>query len=155
MLIVIFLNFVNSKLIREARVGLALQPRQRAAMIFNASVPFLPTTDSSGAGLRSASYTRNFLNEYSQREVPAFLDVLGAAKVNASVTVEGAAAYRRGAYFWKETPLDNSAGAKWEEINVVATQGTNSWSDNRYAFLPQNQEQFMSQSTPNFLRSFL
>ena len=36
--------------------------------------------DSAGAGLRSASYTANALNQYSSRDVPAYLNVLGIAK---------------------------------------------------------------------------
>jgi hypothetical protein len=47
--------------------------------------------DAVGAGLRSASYSVNSLNEHINRTVPGAVDVLGAAKTTASVTVNSAA----------------------------------------------------------------
>jgi hypothetical protein len=52
-----------------------------------------------GTGLRTATYSPNALNQYSQRTVPGAADVLGVATVNATVTVEGQTAYRRGGVF--------------------------------------------------------
>ena len=37
--------------------------------------------------MERASYTANSLNQYSSRDVPAYLNLLGIANANASVTV--------------------------------------------------------------------
>ncbi len=43
--------------------------------------------DSAGANLRSANYSANALNQYTARTVPGFVDILGTAHSNATVTV--------------------------------------------------------------------
>ena len=48
---------------------------------------------SCSAGLRPANYTSNRLNQYTQRDIPAFADILGIANPTASVTVNGNTAY--------------------------------------------------------------
>ena len=60
--------------------------------------------DQSGANLRLQNYTANNLNQYSQRTVAGYVDVLGAANSNATVTLWSASgahatAYRKGEYF--------------------------------------------------------
>src|SRR5262245_20990893 len=52
--------------------------------------------DSSGANLRSSTYTPNSLNQYSQRTVPNTFDVLGIGNSAATVTVNSQSAYRKG-----------------------------------------------------------
>ena len=52
---------------------------------------------------------------------------------------------RRGAYFWKETALNNATAPVWEQINVVS--GANQ--DNRYAFLPKTPEAFTHDADGN------
>src|SRR5262249_13383169 len=65
--------------------------------------------DASGANLRTANYSVNSLNQYTQRDVPGYLDVLGSANSNATVTVNGQSTYRKGDYFREEIPTSNSA----------------------------------------------
>ena len=45
--------------------------------------------DETGAALRTASYTANALNQYTARDIPGAVDVLGIAHAGASVTVNG------------------------------------------------------------------
>ena len=52
-------------------------------------------------------YTANSLNQYTSRDVPAYLNVLGIAHANATVTVNGQSPYRRGEYFWQELSANN------------------------------------------------
>jgi hypothetical protein len=68
--------------------------------------------DNAGQGLHSASYTANNLNQYSQRTVPGYVQSLGTANQNATVTLwrdDGtyAATERKGSYFWAELPVNN------------------------------------------------
>jgi hypothetical protein len=60
----------------------------------------------------------NNLNQYTQRTVPGYVDVLGTANSSANVMAESiggwyAMAYRKGDYFRAEVPLDNSSAVVW------------------------------------------
>ena len=89
--------------------------------------------DQSGSNLRTSSYTANNLNEYTQRPVPGYVDVLGTANSNASVMVESvggwyAMAYRKGEYFRGEVPAVNSSAAVWVPVtNIAVLPGGGSW----------------------------
>ncbi len=78
--------------------------------------------DANGGGLLSANYSANSLNQYTSRDVPGAVDILGIAHANATVTVNGQSPYRRGEYFWQELSLNNSSAAvcwtnKWDGEN--------------------------------------
>ena len=83
--------------------------------------------DSSGANLRSATYTANSLNQYSQRTVPGYVNILGTANSNATVTINLQSTYRRGDYFRGELSGDNSSAALWLSLTnlAVLNNGTN------------------------------
>src|SRR5213079_2226791 len=51
--------------------------------------------DQTGANLRQANYTVNNLNQYSQRDVPGYLDILGLAYSGSTVYVNEVQAYQR------------------------------------------------------------
>ena len=98
---------------------------------------------------RTANYTANNLNQYTQRTVPGALDVLGSAHSNAALTVNGQAATRQGAYYHQEIAVTNSAAAVWQPISVVGTltgTGTNNpdiiVTNSGSLFLPQTPEAF-------------
>ena len=81
--------------------------------------------DSGGAALRAAAYSANSLNQYTSRDVPAYLNVLGIAHANASVTVNSQSPYRRGEYYWKELSVDNSSATIWQSVtNKAVLAGT-------------------------------
>ena len=86
--------------------------------------------DENGANLRTASYGANFLNQYTNRTVPGYVDVLGAALATNSVTVNSQSPYRKGEYFRKELAVGNGATALWTNITVVS--GGTSVSGNRF-----------------------
>jgi RHS repeat-associated protein len=82
--------------------------------------------DANGADLRTSLYSANALNQYTSHYVPPYLNVLGIAHANASVTVNSQSPYRRGEYFWKELSVDNSSAAVWQSItNIASLTGTN------------------------------
>ncbi|GEM_PF-2696363 len=73
--------------------------------------------NASGQGLRSAACMVTRLNQYTNRTVPAALDILGLANPVATVTGNSSTnVYRWGEYFWKEPGIDNSRGRQWGRI---------------------------------------
>ena len=83
--------------------------------------------DQSGAGLRLASYNANSLNQYTSRDVPGYVNILGSANPNATVTVNLQRAVRQGRYFWDELGVNNSSSALWLSLTnlAVLNNGTN------------------------------
>jgi RHS repeat-associated protein len=77
--------------------------------------------DDAGGNLRSATYSANLLNQYSNRTVPGVVEILGLAAPTASVTVNGNAAdFRRGEYFEERLSVSNSTTAVWQSVSVSA-----------------------------------
>jgi len=99
--------------------------------------------DTNGANLRSATYTANSLNQYTQRTVPGYVDITGSATNTATVTLwtrdaggtPGGAGdpqgffrtSRKDDYFRGEVSMNNSTGAVWLLITnlAVLNNGTN------------------------------
>lgn len=78
--------------------------------------------DAQGQSLRQSTYSANSLNLYTQRSVPAAMDILGTADSAATVTVNNLSTYRRGDYFHKELALDNSVLPVYAQVNVVGVK---------------------------------
>lgn len=74
--------------------------------------------DQTGANLRVANYTNNTLNQITGRDVPAYVDVIGASILSNSVSVNGQTAYRKGEYFRQQLAANNSFSALWTNISV-------------------------------------
>ena len=83
--------------------------------------------DANGHKLRTATYTANDLNQYTQRTVPGYVDVAGSASTDATVTVNSQPTHRRGDYFWAELAVTNETGPLHQVLANVAVinQGTN------------------------------
>ena len=104
--------------------------------------------DSAGAGLRAANYTNNTLNQITSRDVPGYVSIIGAATATATnVNVNGALAYRRGEYFWKELSVGNTSASQWRSVTNRAVQSgtTNAVTGN--VFLAKTAEVFGYDST--------
>lgn len=82
--------------------------------------------NSSGTGLRTENYTRNRLNQYSQKDEAATFDVLGLANASATVTVNGSSAYRKNEYFQKELTVSNGSVPVWQSVSTIASLGGSS-----------------------------
>src|ERR1019366_2891166 len=78
--------------------------------------------NSSGGSLRVANYTNNSLNQITSRDVPAYVDVMGASILTNAVTVNGSTAYRKEEYFRQQLPANNSSSALWTNIIVAGGQ---------------------------------
>ncbi len=97
--------------------------------------------DSMGAGLRSASYLANTLNQYTSRTVPGAFDVSGVANANETATVNGSAAdYRRGEYFQELVNVDNSSAIVWSTVTATTSGGG---STSGKVFVPQTPENYV------------
>jgi YD repeat-containing protein len=99
--------------------------------------------------LRQSNYSTNSLNQYSQRGVPAAVDVTGTAHNAASVTVNNQSTARKGEYFYKELSVDNSSGSAYPAIGIVGARNNFGaggedavTGKNGHAFLPQATEVF-------------
>jgi RHS repeat-associated protein len=117
--------------------------------------------DQSGGNLHSATYTANNLNQYSSRTVPAFLNDLGTANSNATVTLwnsDGtfAQAYRHGEYFRNELAVTNGSSALWPTLTnlAVLSNGTNAdivTNTVGNAFVPKTPEPFAYDADGNLV----
>ncbi len=88
--------------------------------------------DQYGAALHYGSYWANSLNQYTSRDVPGYVNVVGSAKTNATVSLWTADGYwaqtsRKADYFRGELALNNATGALWLTITnlAVLNNGTN------------------------------
>jgi RHS repeat-associated protein len=79
--------------------------------------------DTSGANLRLANYTNNSLNQITGRDVPAYVDIMGASIATNRVTVNGQTAYRNQEYYRQQVPANNFGSALW--TNVIVSGGIN------------------------------
>ena len=72
----------------------------------------------------ASTYTpaANRFNQYASRTVPQNLSVVGTANPSASVTVNGAAAARHGAYFQADVLAGNGTGPAWKEVTVQVSR---------------------------------
>lgn len=111
--------------------------------------------DSAGANLRPASYSANALNQYTARTVPGFVDILGNAHSNATVTVNLQPTSRKAMFFRKELALNNSVAPAYQTITNVAVlvNSTNNIVVTNFgsAFLPQTPEAYTYDADGNLL----
>ena len=81
--------------------------------------------DNAGQNLHTANYTNNSLNQITSRDVPGFVQVIGAAASNATVTLWGdngsyGRTLRKGEYFCGQVAVTNSSGAVWLTVTNLA-----------------------------------
>ena len=106
--------------------------------------------DDNGLGLRLASYSVNSLNQYTNRDVPGKLDILGIARADATLSVNGdSSVYRKGEYFWKELSVNNASSAVWQGVTNVATLSGTSQTNTGNIFLPRTAETFNNDADGN------
>jgi len=74
--------------------------------------------DGYGVNLRSANYTPDNLNRYTSRTVPGYVDVMGSAVSDSTVTVDDNPSQRKGTYFRSEIAVDNSSAGLSRDVTV-------------------------------------
>ncbi|HWV99693.1 MAG TPA: hypothetical protein VNZ64_08385 [Candidatus Acidoferrum sp.] len=95
--------------------------------------------DAAGANQRVANYFANLLNQYTNRDVPGAVDIMGISIATNTVTVNGQTAYRKGEYFRLQLSVNNASLPVWTNITVSAP-GQSTVTGNQ--FVPQIPEQF-------------
>jgi len=98
--------------------------------------------NSSGADLRTATYSANSLNQYTSRSVPGYIDVTGVADARSTVTVNSQSTYRKGEYFRKELTISNGSTNVYQAITNAATFGSTNETVTGNIFVPQTPEAF-------------
>jgi RHS repeat-associated protein len=80
--------------------------------------------DTSGANLRTTSYSVNSLDEYTSVATPGYMPVLGDALAYNSVTVNGGTADRKLEYFHNEINVANGSGPLWQTVSATSGSAT-------------------------------
>lgn len=91
---------------------------------------------------RTSVYTPNSVNEYSQRTVPGYVNVVGQALADTSVTINGGAATRQGTAYHRELEVDNSNDPIYEAASVSGTRGSYTANREGNIFVPKTPETF-------------
>ncbi len=76
--------------------------------------------DENGWNLRESLYTPDLLNQYTNRTVPGFADVVGVALATKPVYVNGQMASRKGEYFGRELSVNNAGSPVWLGVTVTS-----------------------------------
>ncbi|MES2308411.1 MAG: RHS repeat-associated core domain-containing protein, partial [Verrucomicrobiota bacterium] len=71
---------------------------------------------------KASTYDVNALNQYDQRTIPPFAELLGSANPNATVTVNNQPVQRQSDLFFTQIPADNSAGAVYLQNMIVGVR---------------------------------
>jgi RHS repeat-associated protein len=98
--------------------------------------------DGDGAELSLAAASNNPLNQIIQQDVPAAVQIIGAATATAGVTVNGAPAHRKGEYCQAEVPVNNSVAAIWQTITCRAELAGLTSAVTGHVFVAQSPERF-------------
>jgi hypothetical protein len=104
--------------------------------------------DEGGANLRSATYWANNLNQYTARDVPGYVDVMGLELATNSVTVNSASTYRHSEYFRKEISVSNGSVPVWQSVTVAAPSETTVTGS---VYVPKTTESFSYDTDGNTL----
>ncbi len=104
--------------------------------------------DQNGANLRLANYGANNLNQYANRDVPGFVDVMGLALATDAVTVNGASPYRKVEYYRQQLTVTNTSAPVWLAVTNTAPS-ENTVSGN--VFVAKTKEAYTYDSDGNLL----
>ncbi len=104
---------------------------------------------------RTQTYGVNALNQYTNRTVPAYLEVNGSADAAALVTVNGGAASRQGEYYRQEASVNNASSAVVQWLTSRATNTTGTSIVARLSFTPQTPESYVHDADGNLTQDGL
>ncbi len=108
--------------------------------------------DGNGNNLRTALYNVNMVNQYTNREVPGFVEVNGITTNTATVMVNGNSPDSQGSYFRAEVPVDNTLGSVFTNITTTASDQTSTSTVVRAVFVSQTPESFQYDADGNLLQ---
>lgn len=100
--------------------------------------------NSSGGSLREATYTPNLKNQYDQRTVPPYSDIVGLATDGGTVTIDGSTSgvERRGDYFRSERTVSNAGAAQYPSVQVQLSAGASPPTRTGNIFVPGSPETY-------------
>jgi RHS repeat-associated protein len=107
--------------------------------------------DQTGMNLRSATYSVNDLNQYTNRTVPGAVDIIGVANAAATVTVNNQSTYRKSEYYRKELSINNASAPQWQSVTNKAVQSGTTNTTTGNVFLPKTPEPFIYDADGNLL----
>ena len=109
--------------------------------------------DTEGKNLAEIRYTNgdDDATQIGTIEHPGTTYVTGSAHENAEVTVNSQSTERQGTYFNHPLNVDNSDGASIESIHIDATEGAETDTQSRNAFIPARTTQFRYDPDGNLL----
>lgn len=84
--------------------------------------------NSLGTALHLVSFTPNFLNQYSDYTTPQKAWITGEASTTATVTINGASAWRHSEFFGREIDISNELGPVSKSVTVTASLAPNAGS---------------------------
>ncbi|MBF0246219.1 MAG: RHS repeat-associated core domain-containing protein, partial [Planctomycetes bacterium] len=91
---------------------------------------------------RTADYTSNSVNQYTQRDVPGYLAVLGSTDSGTTVDINSVAADRKDDYYHRELTVANSSVDALEDITIDYTTNATTTTHATNAFVPADPESF-------------
>ena len=98
---------------------------------------------------RTSTYTASAVNEYESRTVPGYVNILGEAASDATVTVNGAVTERLGNFFRAEVAVTNTASPVQTTNTTVAVRGEETVSVVNQRFVPETPEMFTHDNDGN------
>ncbi|EIQ01744.1 hypothetical protein OpiT1DRAFT_00318, partial [Opitutaceae bacterium TAV1] len=106
---------------------------------------------------RAASYTSNALNQYEQRDIPAFVDVRGTADPDVVVIANDRLTTRTVADFYHALAVDNTGNAAHVSVKVQAVKKSPEQvaTEIRETFLQKHPETFTHDSDGNLIEDAL
>ena len=116
--------------------------------------------DQFGANWHLATSGANALNQYTNRTVPGYADILGSAATNATVTVNDQRATRQGEYYRVELPATNANNPVALDLTTLAVlrQGTNgdlAVTNSGRLLVPRTPEEFIHDGDGNLTQDGL
>jgi RHS repeat-associated protein len=100
---------------------------------------------------RNAIYSPNSLNQYLSHTVPGYVNVVGEAKTDTTVAVNGQATSRQNTFYHRELAVANSTDPKFLSTEVTGTRGSDVAVRQGKVFVPKTPEQFSYDADGNLL----
>lgn len=100
---------------------------------------------------RTATYTPDSLNQYTQRTVPGAVDVIGSANQSATVLVNQQLAQRQNDLFYRAVSVSNTSSPVWQPIELAGVRG-DAGPAGEDAVTVQNAHAFVPSATELFTR---
>lgn len=100
--------------------NLSVQTQSALGQKWNYEFDNIGNRKSASRSMQQSDYTANNLNQYTERSVPGYAEILGIAKTQAMVSVNSSLPQRQGEYFRSELLVTNDGNAVYQPVAVLA-----------------------------------